>query len=58
MNKNEIVWVLESCLLSYDGITEKDLLSFGCPKELIKIGKELCQYLSKKEISVEVLYGR
>ena len=50
MDRNALMWVLECCLLSMDGHTKKELIEFGCPRNLADMGINLCSYLIKKEI--------
>ena len=57
MNRNSIVWVLECCLLSLDGIGKKDLLKFGATDQEAEMGLQLCSYLKNKEIVVELKNG-
>ena len=55
MDKNEIIWILECCLLSLDvsdASTLKTLKTLGAPEELAKVGIKLCEYLSHKELKV------
>lgn len=52
MDKNSLVWVLESCLLYFDGFSKKQLLEFGTPEELADMGIKLCKFLMQKEIKV------
>ena len=48
MNRNEIVWILECCILTYDGINKNQLLEYGCPEELAEMGIKLSQFLKNK----------
>ena len=48
MDRNSIVWILESCLLSLEDTTKKQMLEFGCPEELAEMGINLCEFLKKK----------
>ena len=57
MNRNEIVWVLECCLLSADEITEKQMIDFGASKNEVEIGTKLYSYLKNKEIKMEIENG-
>ena len=54
MNRNEIMWVLECCLLALDEINKKQMLEFGCPRNLAEMGIELFDYLNKKEVGLLV----
>ena len=49
MNRDEIIWILECCMLSLDGISKKEILSYGCPNKLADSGIQLYNYLSKKK---------
>jgi hypothetical protein len=49
MDRNSIVWVLECCLLSLDGISKKQMLEFGCPEDIAEMGIKLCDFLISKE---------
>ena len=57
MNRNELIWVMECCLLSLDGVTKKDMLNFGCSEELAELGIKLYSYLINKEIVMEIENG-
>lgn len=54
MDRNSIMWILECCLLNLDDVSKKQMLEFGCPKELIDIGMQLYSYLKNKEIAMEM----
>lgn len=55
MNRNDMIWVLESCFLTLDhNFTKEDLIKFGCPKELAEMGIQLYSYLIKKKLLVEM----
>ena len=51
MNNYHIVCVLESCLLTRDGVSKKDLIEFGIDKELVEMGINLYSFLREKEIT-------
>ncbi len=57
MNRNEIVWILECCLLALDNVSKKELLEFGASDEEIEIGTKLCSYLKNKNLMIEVKNG-
>ena len=57
MDRNELVWVLECCLLSLDGIPKKDMIKFGSSEELAEMGIQLYSYLKNKEIIMEIENG-
>ena len=55
MDRNEIVWILECCLLNLDFIRKEDMIKFGCSEELAEIGINLCNHLKNKEDLIEVI---
>jgi len=55
MERNNFIWVLECCLLSLDGVSKKDMISFGASEELAEMGIQLCNYLNNKEVMCSVL---
>ena len=57
MNRNEIVWILECCLLFLDNVSKKEMNDFGASDEEIEIGTKLYSYLKNKKIVVEVKNG-
>jgi len=57
MDRNEIVWILECCLLNLDHLTKADMISFGCPEELADMGIQICDYLKNKNIVVGLKNG-
>ncbi len=57
MNRNEIIWVLECCILSLDNISKKELLEYGASDEETEIGTKLCDYLKNKKLMIEVKNG-
>lgn len=51
MNKEEIIQVLESVLLSLDGVTHYDMISvYGICKSCSNLGIKLKEYLGSKNI--------
>ncbi len=50
MDRNEIVWVLECCLLNLDHVSKIDMVRFGSPEKLAEMGIKLCSSLQNKEI--------
>lgn len=52
MNKNELMWLLECCLMCSDGINKKQMIEFGAVKEIAEAGIKLYEYLSNKELNV------
>jgi len=57
MDRNSIVWVLECCLLSLDGVQKKTMLEFGAPEKLAEMGIQISSYLRAKEIKMEIENG-
>ncbi len=57
MERDKIIWVVECCILSLDGVSKKELLDFGASDEVAEMGIQLCSYLKNKEIVLEVLNG-
>lgn len=54
MDKNTFCWILESALLSFDGVQETELITdYGVSPELARIGAQLCSFLKSKEIKNE-----
>ena len=51
MDKITFCTILESALLSWDGVTEDELVNnYGIDKRLAKIGIKLCEYLKSIEV--------
>ena len=50
MNRDEIVWLLECCLLSLDNHSKEEMVKFGCPEELADSGIKLYLYLKNKDL--------
>jgi len=50
MDRNALVWVLESCLLKLDDYSKKEIINFGCSEELANIGIKLYSYLINRNI--------
>jgi len=49
MDKENITWVLQACLLAVDGVSEQEQIEdYGVPEASSKIGIKLCDYLLKK----------
>ena len=57
MNRNEIVWILECCLLALDHVSKKEMNNFGASDEEVEIGTKLYSYLLNKKIAVEMKNG-
>ena len=57
MDRNQIVWVLECCMLSLDRVSKSKMLEFGASKEEAEMGVQLYEYLKNKQIVIEVLNG-
>ena len=56
MNKEQLITILQSSLLNFDGVKETELINqHGLNSELARIGCQLCSYLKSKEINLEVL---
>jgi len=48
MNKETFCWILESALLSFDEVTEDQIINeYKIEPDLTKIGIKLCKYLKK-----------
>lgn len=45
MEKNEFVWILQSALLSFDGMKEEEIIELGVEPKMAKAGIKLCNYL-------------
>jgi len=52
MDRNNIIWVLECCLLSLDGVSKEEMIGFGSPEELADMGIKLCSYFVNKKLDV------
>ena len=52
MERINIMWILESCLLSLDGYTKKQIIEFDCPEKLADAGIKIYDYLIQKELNV------
>ncbi len=51
MNKRTFIWILQSALLSWDGVTEKELLeTYTINPLVVRAGINLCNYLKKLEV--------
>lgn len=49
MEKSDFVEILQCALLSFDGISEEELVSkYNLNPKLAKIGLQLCEYLKSK----------
>ena len=55
MERDKIIWVVECCILSLDGVSKKELLDFGASDKVAEMGIQLCSYLKNKEIVLEVI---
>ena len=54
MDKQTFIEILQSALLSFEGIQEEELIAkFGLYPELARIGVQLCSYLKLKEIKIQ-----
>ena len=52
MEKITFVAILQSSLLSFDGVSEQDIIEkYGLNSGLAKLGVELSNYLKKKEVN-------
>ena len=55
MDKQTFIEILQGALLSFDGITEQELVEkYGLYPELAKVGLHLSTYLKSKEINLVV----
>lgn len=53
MDKTTFCWILESALLSFDGVTEKEMVEkYGIKPHIANVGIKLCSYLKGKEIEL------
>ncbi len=50
MDRNEIVWVLECCMLNLDGVSKRELVSYGATEQEAEMGIKLYDYLKEREI--------
>lgn len=50
MNKEDFVWILQSALLNFDGITQEEMIELGARPELVRAGIKLCSYLKSLKI--------
>ncbi len=51
MNKKTFYWVLEACLLSWDGVSQKDLIkNYGINPFIVKAGVQIKKYIQNLEI--------
>ena len=54
MNKTQFLYVLQTALLSFDGVSKEVLQSvYNIPKEYISVGCNLCDYLKSKQLIVK-----
>lgn len=52
MNKNSFCWILESALLSFDGVSFEDMVNtYGIKEKFASSGIKLCSYLKNIDIS-------
>ena len=59
MDKQIFIEILQGALLSFDGVSEQELIDkYGLYPELVRIGFQLCSYLKSKEIKREVTNAR
>ena len=52
MDRNEINWILECCLLSLDDVSKKEMVEMGCPEDLAIAGINLGSLLFQKERNI------
>ena len=50
MNRDEIMWLLECCVLAMDGCSRAEMIKFGASPQIAEAGIRLYEYLSKKEL--------
>jgi len=54
MRKEEFVWIIECSLLSFDGLTEKDMIEkYNIDPELVRRGVLLCNQLKREVLRNE-----
>lgn len=53
MNKQEFCWVCECALLSYDNVSELEMIrNYNIRPEYVKLGKKLFDYMESKLVIV------
>jgi hypothetical protein len=54
MNKQTFIEILQSALLSFDGVSKTELIEqYGLNPKLVRVGVRLCDYLKSKQIEVK-----
>lgn len=54
MDKQTFIEILQGALLSFDGVSETELIDkYGLYPELAKLGVQLCDYLKSKDVNLE-----
>jgi len=54
MNKEQFCTILECALLSFDGVTETELIvKYNLNPKIVRIGNQLYFYLKSKQIKVQ-----
>jgi len=53
MNKEQLHFILQSCLLAYEGYTEQEMRSYGISKQLAEAGIKLYAYLKTINLKIE-----
>ena len=57
MNRDEIMQVVESIVLSLDDVSKKRMLGYGLREKEIEMGIKFYVYLKNKELMLEVIDG-
>ena len=57
MDRNNIIWVVECCVLSLDGVCKKKLIEFGASENEAQMRIQLYEYLKNKEMEIEIENG-
>ncbi len=50
MNKEQLTEVLQSCIFSFDGMNNEEILTYGFDEQLISLGEQLAIKLKKMEV--------
>ncbi len=51
MNKQTFLWILQSALLSFEGVSEKELIeTYQTNPHIARAGIKLCNYLKNLEV--------
>ena len=57
MNQTELMWIIECVVLCSDGVSKKQMVSYGCSKDLAEMGLQLYTFLINKKREIEISNG-